>query len=139
MIRTLAALLLLAAAPPTAPLPVDPTLGRLLKTPTGCARRDHPGEIVVCGRDRDTERQTLPFEAEHDDGDPRFFTVSRERNGLIEDRSGKGPLSCESAVGPNAGAGCLARDVERDNEQHPGRSLPGSRLVNRPDEDVPPP
>ena len=122
----LAALPLLIAAAPAppaaAPPPPDPALASLLRAPTKCARPGHPDEVIVCGhgRDREAERQRLPLPPERDDGDPRQFSVSRERNGLIEDRSGQGPQSCESAVGPHAEAGCLARSMERWHEQHPG-------------------
>ncbi len=117
----LAALLFSGAQAP-APVPVDPALAALLKSPTACPRAGHPGEIVVCGRgaNREAARQRLPLPAERDDGDPRQFSVSRERNALVEDRSGQGPITCESAVGPGGGSGCLARDMERYHEQHPG-------------------
>ncbi len=132
----LAALLLLGAQAP-APPPPDPALASLLRSPTRCAKPGHPDEIVVCGhtRDRERERQRLPFPPAPDDGDPRQFSVSRERNALVERVSGDGMLSCASAVGPSGEYGCFARDEKRYREQHPGGFIPKIHARNS-DEDI---
>lgn len=109
-----AAALLIAAAPP----PVSPSaeaLRLLLKPVPDCARSTG-SDIVVCGRDRERERQTLPLAADPKPGDPRYTSVSRERNGLVEDQSAGGSLHCDSSVGAAAGSGCLARDHRRAKE-----------------------
>lgn len=91
----------------------------LLLKPLGDCTRPDPDTILVCGRDRKRERQSLPFGRDPDDGDPAQFTVARERGALIERTSGDGPASCASAVGPFGEFGCLARDTRRYFNQHP--------------------
>jgi len=86
-----------------------------------CERATKPDEIVVCARDREAERQKLPLAIPPDPGDPRKFSVSRERNALIERGPGNGMMSCESTVGPSGEFGCLAREMHRYADQHPTR------------------
>ena len=128
-----------APAPAPAPAPLDPALATLLRAPTRCTRPGHPDEVIVCGngRNREAERQRLPLPTAPDDGDPHQFSVSRERNALVERTTGVAP--CNSPVGPSGEYGCLARDTERAHQQHPGGMIPTPHpLRSEPDEDVPP-
>ena len=127
------------AAPPAAvaPAPPPPEVQALLLHPVPNCARGGPDTIVVCGRNREAERQTLPFPPAPDPGDPKQFSVSRERNALSERQSGDGMLSCASAVGPSGEYGCLARSMRRAHEQNPGNFAP--RLnPDRYVEDAPP-
>ena len=129
-----AAVLAIAAAPPPVPIAKPgPDALRLLAHPVPrCDRTTKPDEIVVCARDREAVRQKLPFAPPPDPGDPRQFSVSRERNGLIERADGQ--AICDSAVGPWAGDGCLARDMQRAHDQNPKNwpTLPLPKPADRP-------
>lgn len=128
------ALAVIAAAPPPSTM-VDPAaLTRLAHPVKRCDRTNKPDEIIVCARDREAERQKLPLALPPEPGDPRAFSVSRERNALIERGSGNGMMSCESAVGPTGEFGCLARDMHRAGDQNPKNwpSLPKTKLDTLP-------
>ena len=120
------AVVLIAAAPPPAvpEAPAAAPLGLLLHPVPRCTRAADRETIIVCGRNREAERQTLPFPPPPDPGDPKQFSVSRERNALAERQSGDGMLSCASAVGPSGEFGCLARSMNRAHEQNPGNFVP---------------
>jgi len=116
---------LIAAAPPldlASPHSASPdpaVLALLAHSVSRCERAAKPDEIVVCARDREAERQKLPLAIPPNPGDPRNFSVSRERNALIERGPVNGMMSCESAVGPSGEFGCLAREMHRAGDQNP--------------------
>lgn len=104
-----AVVLLAAAAPP----PADRSARALLLKPVPDCARPTPDTILVCGRDRERERQVLPFPNEPVGGDPHDDNSRRERHNLVERKSGDGMMSCASAVGPSGEWGCWARATTR--------------------------
>jgi hypothetical protein len=107
-----AAVLLAAAAAPS-PVPIERGTLRLLANPVPDCAHAGPDTILVCGRDRERERQTLPFPDQPVAGDPHDDDSRRERHDLVERKSGDGMMSCASAVGPSGEWGCWARATTR--------------------------
>lgn len=79
-----AALIAAAIAAPVSAPPDPAALALLVHPVPHCERVTKPDEIVVCARDREAQRQKLPLAVAPDPGDPRNFSVSRERNALVE-------------------------------------------------------
>jgi hypothetical protein len=80
-------------------------------------RKTGKDEIVVCGRpERSPYRLPPPPPGFDPNGDKP--SVSRERNGLMDEGAG-GIGSC-STVGPGGTSGCMARAWQRDREQSDG-------------------
>jgi hypothetical protein len=99
-------------------------------------RRAGTDEIVVCGRGERSPYR-LPITPQGFDPDGDGTSISRERNGLM-DEGGGGIGSC-SAVGPGGGSGCMAGGWKRKHEQSDGHGRKKGLISKVRDRDDPDP
>ena len=106
------ALLLLAMAAQAEPNSTALTAPRIVPR---CDTNGAGEDIVVCGQRERNEQFRLPLRPNGFDKKGPVDSVSRERNGLIEEGD-FGVGSC-STTGPGGASGCFAKSVKRRCEQ----------------------